>query len=442
MGRAPLLAERQAALATGPQHALRVRVAAPSRVPFGGDEHMLAEGRKKMTTDRTAIRRWLSVGGSPHRPPWRARKVRHRSIVAPLAATLAASAAIGLGMALARGGLLTPGTKRPRRRLGLAAGEGLAEGLRRMALEQCDLAVEQLQHVEDRDARKAVHEARKAIKRLRTIVRLLAGELGAESSAREQATLSAAAARLAGARDAEVMLATLDDLVARHRRELAKRKGVIRLRTHLAAERDEAERQMLEPGNRMRVIDELLLFRTRVAAWELPARPGIGAVEDGLDRIYRQGRKRGRRVAGKRGGRMLTMHQWRKRVKDLRYASESLRRSPPAPGTIAKLSGKRRKRAGKETRWVRRLAVRADELSELLGEEHDLAVFGAWLSEHGRDAGVSRGTRRRLRKRIVRRRRKLRLRALRGGQRLYRRKPRAFLRRVTRAYAGSATKLS
>jgi len=403
---------------------------------------MLAEGGKKMTTDRTAIRRWLPVGGSPNRPPWRARQVRHRSIVAPLAATLAASAAIGLGMALARGALLTHNAKRPRRRLGLAAGEGLAEGLRRMAIEQADLAVAELQNVEEGEARKAVHEARKAIKRLRTIVRLLAGELGTETCAREQATLRAAAARLAGARDAEVMLGTLDSLVARHPRKLGSRAGVIRLRTHLAKERDEAERQMLEPGNRMRVVDELLLFRTRVSAWELSGRPGIGAIEDGLGRVYTQGRKRGRRVAGKRGGRMRTMHQWRKRVKDLRYAAESLRRSEPAPGTIAKLSGKRRKRAGSEARWVRRLAVRADELGEVLGEEHDLAVFGAWLEDHGAAAGVSRGTRRRLRKQLVRRRRKLRRQALRGGQRLYRRKPRAFLRRVARAYAGSATRLS
>ena len=43
-----------------------------------------------MTTDRTAIRRWLEVGGRTHRPPIRALQGRHRSIVAPLAATLAA----------------------------------------------------------------------------------------------------------------------------------------------------------------------------------------------------------------------------------------------------------------------------------------------------------------------------------------------------------------
>ena len=87
---------------------------------------------------------------------------------------------------------------------------------------------------------------------------------------------------------------------------------------------------------------------------------------------------------------------------------------------------------------MRRLARSADELGELLGEEHDLAMFGAWLSENGRAAGVGRANRRRLRKEIVRGRRKLRRRALRESRRLYARKPRAFMRRVARAYDAGA----
>ncbi len=138
---------------------------------------------------------------------------------------------------------------------------------------------------------------------------------------------------------------------------------------------------------------------------------------------------------------MRTMHQWRKRVKDLRYAAEALRRAEPdrgLPRPLPRLPGKRRKRISSEARWMRRLAGRADELGELLGEEHDLALFGAWLAEHGRQAGAGRATRRRLRKQIVRRRRKLRRRALRDSRRLYARKPRALVRRVARAYEAGA----
>jgi CHAD domain-containing protein len=399
---------------------------------------MLAESGEEMTTERTAIRRWLSVGGPSHRPPWRARKRTHRSIVAPVAATLVATAAIGLGMALARGGVRGTGRRRLKRPLGLAAEESLPAGLRRMAVEQADVALAQLAGAEGGRARKAVHEARKSIKRLRAIVRLLEGDLGAETAAREQAALRAAADHLAGARDAEVMLATLDALVVRRPRKLGGRAGVARLRRHLAAERDEAERRMLAPGNRMRVADELRLFRIRAAGWQLGEKPGIGAIEDGLGHVYRQGRRRRRRAAGRRGGRMRPMHQWRKRVKDLRYAAETLRRAAPSSGRLAKLPRKRRRRVDAEQRWIRQLAEHADQLAELLGEEHDLAVFGAWLSDHGAAAGAGRRTRRRLRKDIVARRAKLRRRALRRGRRLYARKPRKFVRRVARAFESGA----
>lgn len=342
-------------------------------------------------------------------------------------------------MALARGSLRAPASRRLKRPLRLAPDETVPEGLRRMAVEQADVALAQLAGAEDGRAPAAVHEARKSIKRLRTIVRLLEGELGEQVCAREQAALRAAAERLAAARDAEVMLATLDTLVARHPRKLAGRAGIARLHAQLEAERAAAERRMLAPANRMRAADELRVFRTRAAGWELAPKPGIGAIEDGLGRIYRQGRKRGKRAAGRRGGRMRTMHQWRKRVKDLRYAAEALRRAEPSGGARAKLPRKRRRRAGEGQRWIRDLARSADELGELLGEEHDLAVFGAWLSQHGSAAGAGRGTRRRLRKHIVRRRRKLRRRALRGRKRLYTRKPPAFVRRAARAFEAGTT---
>jgi CHAD domain-containing protein len=395
-----------------------------------------------MTTDRTAIRRWLAVGGAANRPPWRARKARHRPIVAPLAVTLAASAAIGFGVALARAGerRIRPRRKVQARRLGLVPGELLAPGLRRMAVEQADMALEQLAAADHGDARRAVHEARKAIKRLRTIVRLLEGELGAQGSAREHDALRAAAAALAGARDAEVMLATLDRLVGLDRKRLSGRAGVVSLRLQLAQDRDEAERWVLAPDNRLRVSEELRLFRGRASGWQLASDAGVGAVEPGLRKIYRQGRQRFRRAAGKRGGRVRRMHQWRKRVKDLRYAAEVLQRRDP--GAKHAGSSRARRRAKREMRWLRRLGKRTDRLGEVLGEEHDLAVLSEWIRLHGAAAGAGSGTRRLLRKMIARRRRKLCRRALGEGMKLYERKPRRFLRRAARAYRRASPSLS
>jgi CHAD domain-containing protein len=417
-----------------------VGMAATAAVAFGRDQHMLAQSGQQMTTDRTPIRRWLEIGGAAHRPPFGARRAKHRSIVAPLAATLAATAAVGLGVVLARAGSerRTERLRRRQRRLGLGPEEGVAAGLRRMAIAQADRAIEEIEGARGESSRRAVHEARKAIKRLRSIVRLLEGELGRSVCAREQASLRAAAAVLAEARDAEVMLATLELLIKRHARTLAGRRQIERLHEHLSARRDRAELLVGDPETRNAAANELRAFRSRAGAWHLTERPGIGAVEVGLKRIYRQGRRRRRRAARAKGGRMLTMHQWRKRVKDLRYAAEILERpAPPRRG-----SRSRRARARAEAKWLHRLATRADELGELLGEEHDLAVFGQWLRSEGKRAGVRRATKRRLEKLITARRAELRRRALRDGKRLYRRSPKEFVARVGRACERAGPKLS
>jgi CHAD domain-containing protein len=298
-----------------------------------------------------------------------------------------------------------------------------------MAIAQAELAIEEIENSSPASTRRSVHEARKAIKRLRTIVRLLEGELGPGACAREQASLRAAAAALAGARDAEVMLATLEGLIARHPQALAGKRQIGRLREQLATERDRAERVSRDPASRAGAANELRAFRSRAGSWHLAERPGLGSLDAGLSRIYREGRRRRRRAARGRGGRMRAMHQWRKRVKDLRYAAEVLERTELA----RRGPRSRRARAQAEAKWLHRLAVRADELGELLGEEHDLAVLGLWLRAEGKHAGLRPGTRRRLQKLISKRRSELYRRALGEGARLYRRSPGEFMARIGQA---------
>ncbi|MHB8531322.1 MAG: CHAD domain-containing protein [Solirubrobacteraceae bacterium] len=332
---------------------------------------------------------------------------------------------MGVGLALVRAGSEQRNSRRRReeRRRGVLAGEPLAEGLRRMALAQADLALRELDALgangagPDRGAG-AVHEARKAIKRLRTAVRLLEEELGSSRCAREDDALKRAGRGLSGSRDAEVMLATLDGLSKRHPRRLGSSGGVAAMRRRLAGEREAAQRRMMEdPSALADVTAELRAFRARAAAWPLEARPGLMVAEPGLRTIYRQGRRRRRRAARAPASRRTrAMHRWRKRVKDLRYAAEMLEHGEPRDGALAKL------------------AKRAEVLGETLGEDHDLAVLGEWVRASGKRAGASRGARRRVLKAIARRRRKLRRRALEQGKRLYRRPSDRFLARVRRAY--------
>jgi CHAD domain-containing protein len=330
------------------------------------------------------------------------------------------------------------------RQFALLPGELPVHGLRRMALGQLDLSIELLGGDGGAPSENAVHETRKALKRLRALVRMLRRELGEEVFAREDAALRDAGRRLAGARDAEVVVNTLDGLLERDGRRLARRRGVARLRRALVAEKEAANARLLsDAAMRADVLEELRGIRWRVAAWPLSGRDGIQALEPGLQRIYRQGRGRYRRAAAGKGDRGRAMHEWRKRVKDLRYAAEMLERRDPA-GERG-LSKRRRRKAAKRARAqpLRRLARRADRLGEALGEEHDLAVLAGRLRDPGAAGDphsdgapprLGRRNRKAVLKLIARRRRKLRAKTLREGARLYRRRPRRFAKRVRRAF--------
>ncbi len=451
----PLIAQHELAARAGGEHAVGVRVPAPPRVTFGRDQHMLGEGAQEMITKRTAIRGRLAVRRAANRPPWSRRKLGHGAIVAPLAttvaATLAATVAIGVTVALARAERDRRSARVGRareRQFALLEGEPLTDGLRRMALSQLDLAIDLLAGAGGTlAAATSVHETRKALKRLRALIGLLRAELGEREFAREDALLRDAGLRLAGARDAEVLVATLDELVRNNPKKLAHRGGVARLRRQLVAERDRAtERTRDDAWARAQVVGELRALRGRVEAWSFPHREGIESVEDGLRRIYRQGRRRRRRAARGKGANSLAMHHWRKRVKDLRYAAAMLDRRDPGARGIALASarsGHGHHHGHGEAAYIRRLARRADELGELLGEEHDLALLAGRLRAGAKGGGGPRlklgaSSRKALLKVIAKRRRRLRRSALEQGMLLYRRTPDAFMRRVSDAYVRSS----
>ena len=370
----------------------------------------------------------------------------------PLAATVAATLAVRAGVSLLRAARerRAVGERERDRRFGLLRGEPLAEAVRRIALGQLDVAIASLDGRGDPHlSETAVHEARKALKRLRALLSLIESELGSERHAREDAVLDTIAQRLSATRDADVLLATLDALVERHPRRLRGRGGVLRLRAQLLSEVQSARGELQQPAAVAQAIGELSACRVRVAAWSLPERDGLSLLEPGLARIYRQGRKRQRRVAAGRGARTRAMHRWRKRVKDLRYAAQMLQLEPDTrPSSIPKRGRDRRRRreARRDAAWLRRLERQADALGELLGEEHDLAVMRDYVRAQPRGkrggARVGRGTRRSLERLIAARRRQLRKEALRRGERLYRRTPERFLRRVRRAHRGALRSFS
>lgn len=354
----------------------------------------------------------------------------------------AATAALRRAMALAvaeRERRAWRARQRRERQFSLLRDEAALAGLQRMLLGQLDLTAELLSADNGAiPAPEAVHESRKALKRLRTLVRLLEDELGEQTAAREQALLREAGRRLARTRDSEVLVDTLQQLIRAHPRQLERRNGVARLHTRLLAEREAATASLLADRlMRAEVLADLRAMRARMAGWQPAQKSGIRGLERTLRRIYAKGRRRHLRAVEGRRGRAAAMHRWRKSVKDLRYTAEALNREPaagilgalasiPQVRPAAKHAGERRPRDD-----IRRLARRADRLGEMLGEEHDLFV----LAQRVRQEGCGRGTKRRLLKLINRRRKRLRRRALRAGARLYGPGPKRLVGNVRRAYA-------
>lgn len=304
-------------------------------------------------------------------------------------------------------------------------------GLQGVVLEQLGAAVDLLESYPRRPAgeqAETVHEVRKALKRARALLRLLRPQLDGGDFERESVALRDCGRRLSGARDAEVMVATLDELVRRHPRKLAGSGGVRRLRRELAAERERAT-SVEDRALREEVTGELRAVRERVALWRLPG-DGMGGrgwhpLERGLRDVYARGRRRRRRA--RRREDLATLHALRKSAKDLRYAAETLEGRTGTAGGAGAGSGAG---GGKARRRMRRVARRADRLGEMLGEEHDLALLRGVVRERF-DGG--RRKRRLLLKLIGRRRRRLRRRSLALAGEVYGRKPRRFVGRLRRS---------
>ncbi|HEY3969867.1 MAG TPA: CHAD domain-containing protein [Solirubrobacteraceae bacterium] len=278
------------------------------------------------------------------------------------------------------------------------------------------------------DPAELVHEARKAIKRMRALARLLRQQLGEQEFARVNASLRSAGQRLAGARDADVRLATLRELIERHPHALTPSQrssmedrpageGILRLEEQLRRECLHSG----QPSDTAEVLSDIAAMRDQLARWSL-VDTNFETLASGLRRIYREGRHRYARCkrTSERGGRMnghseQDVHDWRKRVKSLYYALDML--------------------GAKQAKGARRATRRADRLGDLLGSEHDLWMLYAYVEEHPDVFGSDAAAKAELLKLIEQRRRRLRKRALALGARLYKRKPRKFTRRIGRALA-------
>jgi len=292
----------------------------------------------------------------------------------------------------------------------LQPGEPVSNELRRCAREQLDHAIDELSARIDEDPVEAVHDARKALKKARSLLRLSRGTMAPKQRRQENAALRGAGRSLSSARDAEVMLEATDELADRFAGRVP-HASFEAIRRHLEAQRDPARRRLLESGLTAQVATELQAASSRIDDWSL-RREGWKALEPGLLRTYTRGQDGLRRARSHPT--VENLHDWRKRTKDLWYDLRLLK--PFAPGLVGG--------AAKE----------ADQLSKLLGDDHDLAVLHEAL---GRGAGELKVDVDAVLDLIEHRREQLQSEAVTIGQRLYAEKPKAFVARLHRYWKAS-----
>ena len=283
------------------------------------------------------------------------------------------------------------------------ADESVRRGIIRCAREQLDRAVSELSEGTGTDPTRAIHDARKAIKKERSLLRLAGGAMTRGGRRRENAVLWEAARGLSGARDAEVMIASIDQLSERFAGQLPA-SAFESIRSYFEARR---LAELEDTGGSIvqtRALGELAAARERVERWEL-RNGGWKALESGLERSYRRGCEAfaDARVSAE----MVDLHAWRKRVKDLWYHERLL---APTCGPT-----------------VRGHAKDLDRLAELLGDDHDLALLRQELTQTSPPVPADLDAVVEL---IDHRRTELQTEAAGIGERVYAETPKAFRRRM------------
>jgi CHAD domain-containing protein len=197
----------------------------------------------------------------------------------------------------------------------------------------------------------AIHDARRSLKKARSVAKLLRPLLGARYE-RENSRLRMAGRKLSDLRDDAAMIETFDDLKAKNPRAI--RAAVFRrVREGLALRKEGANAK--------------LVFPRPGRAWRLPA-DDFSALAPGLEATWRRGRKALAEV--RLDPRAENFHALRRRVKEHRFQMRLL------------------EGMGKDKDYVARL----ERLDGCLGDQHNLVVLGARLAEdparYGGEANV------------------------------------------------------
>lgn len=239
---------------------------------------------------------------------------------------------------------------------GLEDGEPLGEGLKRIAREEIDSVAAGLR--EEGDIHEGVHNARKRLKRVRAVLRLVRDDIGAERFEAENVFLRDCGRELADVRDAKVAIETLDALVEQLGPGLELNTfGSIR-RLLVESFEETADRILVVERRHKRVAAALESSAGRIQLWPIGA-DRFETIAPGIRRVYRRGRKR--RDEAYADPSFERFHEWRKRVKYLWNQVHVLETLVP--------------------RMMTPLSESLERIADLVGDSTDLAELALWVRD-------------------------------------------------------------
>lgn len=287
-----------------------------------------------------------------------------------------------------------------------------AQNIRRIGLEQIDLAIRNLGGGKGRH--KSVHQARKGVKRMRALLRLARFVVGEETFKEQNRRFRDIARGLSGARDKQAMIECVTKLQMRYGLEwnVAVVAGI---KSWLYEQRRSAEEQ-LSNGSRPNAIAALGEARGEFASLQIEG--DLKALIKGLADCYRRARLAHETCYATNVDE--DFHEWRKWMQQHWRQMQLL---TPV--------------------WPEELAVRVDasrEISQWLGDDHDLYVLSHLVRENAQQIGDAPDIARFL-SGCEERQTELRLLAQNRGARLLAEPPKPFSRRM-KAYWSASRKIS
>jgi adenylate cyclase len=233
--------------------------------------------------------------------------------------------------------------------------ESVDEGMGRLLAEQLNIATEELSGC-PRNLDESIHEARKAIKKTRSALRLLQPMLPSLYRD-ENRQLQSVGRQLSDLRDAQALIEALDDLRKRYR-DMLDKLDLGAVDSELALRKKHMAQSVGSPAELAQFITALAQVQARLKDADLKPADAAGLTAS-LAETVRRARKAGRIAFNKCTP--DAFHEWRKRIKDLRYQLELLEKLWPGV--------------------LEAFAESAKSLEQRLGNHHNLTVLSQALSE-------------------------------------------------------------